>query len=422
VTLDDEIYIGKCVFQRGAAPARTLQVLADDRCVLVVRTADGVRQDRYQVHDQVASVTLEIAADQSVLTRETYFPYGGTAAASGATPADLDDKRYRFNGKQRDTGTELYYYGQRYYAPWQLRWISADPAGTIDGLNLFAFVGGNPVTRYDADGTNGDDPPPATPPPSGPLSWRQHYQLFVQTYRTPTPTHQSLPYLLKGWAYQSAVTQAVFDVLEGTATHGSTSALLSLSQSALAAKFGGLFGLVYPSVGIYKAVSQRELPSSTYVALFAANLAYLRESQLLFRALYTHGLERQIGFTGAFAAAGKVYAAFRNDDPKSATVYSLLGVANLRFGGVLTRLPKSPYLFAAGVVAALIPSEYYNYPYRTWVKPTYLSATGKLKSLTQLPPEGHWTESPNVLIDSLRTTAGIKPRQTPTPRKKQSSQ
>jgi insecticidal toxin complex protein TccC len=46
----------------------------------------------------------------------------------------------------------LYYYGARYYAPWLQRWISADPAGDVDGLNLYEMVGSNPVAFIDSDG------------------------------------------------------------------------------------------------------------------------------------------------------------------------------------------------------------------------------------------------------------------------------
>jgi insecticidal toxin complex protein TccC len=40
----------------------------------------------------------------------------------------------------------------RYYPAWLCRWINPDPAGTIDGLNLYAFVSGNPVTHKDIGG------------------------------------------------------------------------------------------------------------------------------------------------------------------------------------------------------------------------------------------------------------------------------
>ncbi|MFK0731931.1 MAG: RHS repeat-associated core domain-containing protein [Gloeotrichia echinulata HAB0833] len=61
-------------------------------------------------------------------------------------------KHYRYSGKERDAATGLYYYGARYYAPWLGRWMSCDPAGTVDGLNLYAFVGGNPTSFTDISG------------------------------------------------------------------------------------------------------------------------------------------------------------------------------------------------------------------------------------------------------------------------------
>ncbi|MGT3828648.1 RHS repeat-associated core domain-containing protein, partial [Enterobacter kobei] len=38
------------------------------------------------------------------------------------------------------------------YQPWAGRWLSADPAGTVDGLNLFRMVQNNPTTLNDLDG------------------------------------------------------------------------------------------------------------------------------------------------------------------------------------------------------------------------------------------------------------------------------
>ncbi|WP_157644888.1 RHS repeat-associated core domain-containing protein, partial [Burkholderia ubonensis] len=42
--------------------------------------------------------------------------------------------------------------GYRHYAPWLARWLNPDPAGTVDGLNLFRFVRNNPGTLRDTDG------------------------------------------------------------------------------------------------------------------------------------------------------------------------------------------------------------------------------------------------------------------------------
>ncbi|HDL8091649.1 TPA: RHS repeat-associated core domain-containing protein, partial [Yersinia enterocolitica] len=46
----------------------------------------------------------------------------------------------------------LYYYGFRYYMPWLGRWLSSDPAGTIDGLNLYRMVRNNPIRYKDSYG------------------------------------------------------------------------------------------------------------------------------------------------------------------------------------------------------------------------------------------------------------------------------
>jgi len=58
----------------------------------------------------------------------------------------------RYRGKLRDDATGLYYYGYRYYAPWIGNWISPDPLGPVDGLNLYRFVQGDPINKHDPDG------------------------------------------------------------------------------------------------------------------------------------------------------------------------------------------------------------------------------------------------------------------------------
>uniref|UniRef100_UPI00289D850F RHS repeat-associated core domain-containing protein n=1 Tax=Pseudescherichia sp. TaxID=2055881 RepID=UPI00289D850F len=80
-----------------------------------------------------------------------YYPFGGTAVWTARNEVEAGYKTVRYSGKERD-GSGLYYYGHRYYAPWLCRWVSADPAGEVDGLNLFRMVRNNPVTFFDAKG------------------------------------------------------------------------------------------------------------------------------------------------------------------------------------------------------------------------------------------------------------------------------
>ena len=43
----------------------------------------------------------------------------------------------------------LIYFGQRYYDPSIGRWITPDPAGVVDGPNLYAYVHNNPLSMTD---------------------------------------------------------------------------------------------------------------------------------------------------------------------------------------------------------------------------------------------------------------------------------
>lgn len=70
---------------------------------------------------------------------------------------------YKFTGKERDSESGLDYFGARYYASNVGRWISADwaqkpeavPYSKLDdpqSLNLYEYVGNNPLSKADADG------------------------------------------------------------------------------------------------------------------------------------------------------------------------------------------------------------------------------------------------------------------------------
>ncbi|MFJ2465945.1 RHS repeat domain-containing protein [Pseudomonas sp. NPDC087615] len=114
--------------------------------------ADEGDQLRFSLSDHLGSSTLELDDDAGVLSQEHYYPFGGTACWVGKSAWVAKYKTIRYSGKERDA-TGLYYYGHRYYAPWLQQWVSADPLGEIDGLNLFKMVGNNPVIFTDERGT-----------------------------------------------------------------------------------------------------------------------------------------------------------------------------------------------------------------------------------------------------------------------------
>jgi RHS repeat-associated protein len=113
---------------------------------------------RFQMGNHLGSAVLEVDADGMVISYEEYHPYGTTAYQSGTSAAEVSRKRYRYTGKEKDEETGLYYHGARYYAPWLGRWTSADPAGMMDGPDIFAYVRNSPLASVDSTGEQGEAP------------------------------------------------------------------------------------------------------------------------------------------------------------------------------------------------------------------------------------------------------------------------
>lgn len=113
-------------------------------------------QYRYQFSNHLGSNMLVLDDQGNTICEENYFPYGGTSWWAGPDQVQARYKTRRYAGQELDA-TGLYYYGQRFYAPWLMRWISPDPVGISDGMNLYLMVRGNPVRFVDRQGLTGWD-------------------------------------------------------------------------------------------------------------------------------------------------------------------------------------------------------------------------------------------------------------------------
>jgi RHS repeat-associated protein len=102
---------------------------------------------RFQFPNHLGSACLETDESGAPISYEEYYPFGGSSFRAGDV-----DKRYRFSGKERDEETGLYYHGARYYAPWISRWVSTDPAGHVDGPNVYQYCRSNPLSFADPTG------------------------------------------------------------------------------------------------------------------------------------------------------------------------------------------------------------------------------------------------------------------------------
>ncbi|WP_240049832.1 RHS repeat-associated core domain-containing protein [Pseudomonas koreensis] len=128
--------------------------LGNARCLhWAEKKPNGIATDqlRYNLEDHLGSCVMELDQQAQLISEEGFYPFGATAWMTAPSEIEVSYKFIRYSGKEMDV-SGLYYYGARYYAPWLQRWVSADPAGDIDGLNLYAFVANNPVMFIDQDG------------------------------------------------------------------------------------------------------------------------------------------------------------------------------------------------------------------------------------------------------------------------------
>ena len=87
-----------------------------------------------------------------LISYEEYSPFGSTTYS--ACRKDVEAPReYRYANYYRDYETGFFLCGARYYAPWLGRWMSPDPVGTKGGLNMYEYVGGDPINYTDVSGT-----------------------------------------------------------------------------------------------------------------------------------------------------------------------------------------------------------------------------------------------------------------------------
>ncbi|THC93969.1 hypothetical protein EYZ11_006546 [Aspergillus tanneri] len=126
---------------------RTTTKIAADAPLVIVESSTSRHLARYQI-----SESLELGDQADVVSYEEFSPYGATTYHARRTGAP---RKYRFASYQRDGESGLYLCGARYYAPWLGRWTSADPLGTVDGPNLYAYVQNDPVALVDHRGTSG---------------------------------------------------------------------------------------------------------------------------------------------------------------------------------------------------------------------------------------------------------------------------
>lgn len=103
----------------------------------------------YYFTDGNRNVSALIDSRGNFKARYRYDSFGNLLSKSGPL---ADVNLLRFSGKEYHPRSGLYYYGFRYYQPNLQRWLNEDPIGIAGGMNLYGFVGNDPVDSADEDG------------------------------------------------------------------------------------------------------------------------------------------------------------------------------------------------------------------------------------------------------------------------------
>ena len=117
------------------------------------------KEETFFYHSDHLGSTSYITDDKANITQyDAYLPYGELLVDEHSSSEDLP---YKFNGKQFDNETGLYYYGARNLNPMASIWYGVDPlAEKYKFLGSYVYCKDNPISFIDKFGERpeGNDP------------------------------------------------------------------------------------------------------------------------------------------------------------------------------------------------------------------------------------------------------------------------
>ena len=112
---------------------------------------DTTKEETFFYHSNHLGSTSYITDDKANITQyDAYLPYGELLVDEHSSSEDLP---YKFNGKQFDEETGLYYYGARYMNPMASIWYGVDPlAEKYINIGSYIYCHSSPIMLIDPTG------------------------------------------------------------------------------------------------------------------------------------------------------------------------------------------------------------------------------------------------------------------------------
>ena len=117
---------------------------------------DTTKEETFFYHSDHLGSTSYITDDHANITQyDAYLPYGELLVDEHSSREELP---YKFNGKQFDEETGLYYYGARYMNPMASIWYGVDLlAEKYPNVNGYCYTMDNPIKYLDPNGKQSEN-------------------------------------------------------------------------------------------------------------------------------------------------------------------------------------------------------------------------------------------------------------------------
>ncbi|KAF4516583.1 hypothetical protein B566_EDAN003330 [Ephemera danica] len=124
--------------------------------MLFIKTKNSNGQDTvaYYHHDHLETPIQATDKAGNIVWAAHYAAFGNATIITPQATAEKPTitSNLRLPGQYEDAETGLHYNFRRYYDPETGRYVTQDPIGLAGGVNVYGYVGGNPISRIDPTG------------------------------------------------------------------------------------------------------------------------------------------------------------------------------------------------------------------------------------------------------------------------------